>query len=243
MTRSDPCPDPWAVRLKDGRSGRVVILAHCLLNENTRYLGGACRAGAVPELVRLCLDRGVGIVQLPCPEQHAWGGVRKTRLLRFYGAAGTWRYRLRGLLLPLMLGYTRRVYRRLAREVAAQIADYTRSGFVVTGVVGVDGSPSCGVVRSLDVARGLDGLACLRADATAPEVNAVVREAVTPGPGLFVALLQAELARRGLSVPFTAHDLLAELDGERFPMALEALLGAAHPPPPTAGAPAATRSS
>jgi len=31
--------------LKDSRNGKVIFLSHCILNENTRYLGGACRAG------------------------------------------------------------------------------------------------------------------------------------------------------------------------------------------------------
>ena len=38
-------------RLRDDRSGRVVFVAHCLLNENVRYLGGACRPGDVGEIV------------------------------------------------------------------------------------------------------------------------------------------------------------------------------------------------
>ena len=35
----------------DQRSGRVVFLSHCLLNKNTRYLGGAGRPGSVVEIV------------------------------------------------------------------------------------------------------------------------------------------------------------------------------------------------
>ena len=34
----------------------------------------------------------------------------------------------------------------LAREVAGGIEDYARSGFEVVGVVGIAGSPSCGVL-------------------------------------------------------------------------------------------------
>ncbi|MGB5546406.1 MAG: hypothetical protein WBM74_07525, partial [Polyangiales bacterium] len=94
------------------------------------------------------MDEGIGIVQLPCPEQHAWGGVLKRRLLWFYGSAGKLRYRLRGALLPIMLWYTRRIYRKLARQTAKQICDYQRSGVEVVGIVGVDASPSCGVCKS-----------------------------------------------------------------------------------------------
>ena len=56
--------------LRDERSGRVVFLSHCLLNGNVRYLGGATRPGGVDEVVAPLQRGGVGIVQLPCPEQR-----------------------------------------------------------------------------------------------------------------------------------------------------------------------------
>ena len=204
----------WEERLRDHRSRKVVFLSHCLLNENTRYLGGAGRAGGVVEIVTPYLESGIGIVQLPCPEERAWGGVLKRRLLAFYGAEARGRYRLRHLLLPLMLLYTRRVYRGLARQVATQVEDYLASGYTVLGIVGVDDSPSCGVHRTVDVKRALAALGHLPLTATATSVNAIVRESVVPGRGLFVALLQEELTRRELTVRFDAHDLMAELSGQ-----------------------------
>ena len=45
----DRC-DPVATRICDQRSRRVIFVAHCLLNENTRYLGGARCGGAVREI-------------------------------------------------------------------------------------------------------------------------------------------------------------------------------------------------
>jgi hypothetical protein len=51
-------------------------------------------------------EQGVAIVQLPCPEEHAWGGVTKRWLLAFYGAAESSRLlRLKAVLLPFMLFY------------------------------------------------------------------------------------------------------------------------------------------
>jgi predicted secreted protein len=219
-------PRIWAERLRDRRGRRVVFLAHCLLNENTRYLGGACTGGPVREILQPCLDQGIGIVQLPCPEQQAWGGVLKSRLLLFYGAEGTLRYRFRAVLLPLLLWYTRRVCRRLARQAAAQVEDYRRAGFTVVGIVGVDGSPSCGVRKTLDVKESLSAIGRLRENAaTAREMNDIVRGCAVPGTGLFVALLREELERRGASVPFLAQDLLAELDGRPSATDVAALLG------------------
>jgi uncharacterized protein YbbK (DUF523 family) len=38
-------------KLKDARGNKVIFVSHCLLNENTRYLGGATRKGAVNEIL------------------------------------------------------------------------------------------------------------------------------------------------------------------------------------------------
>ncbi|MGZ5324790.1 MAG: hypothetical protein ACXWZ3_12220, partial [Solirubrobacterales bacterium] len=152
-------------QLRDERSRRVVFVSHCLLNENVRYLGGAFRPGGVAELINELVEGGVGICQMPCPEQRAWGGVLKRRMLLAYGARDTLPYRVRGLLLRLFVLHTRVVYRRLARGVAAQIADYERSGFTVVGIVGVGASPSCGVRTTLDMRHSFDAMAGMTPDA------------------------------------------------------------------------------
>ncbi|MDP1829834.1 MAG: 2-thiouracil desulfurase family protein [Archangium sp.] len=210
-------------RLADGRSRRVVFVSHCLLNENTRYLGGARRPGPVREVIDACLRSGVGMVQLPCPEQLAWGGVLKRRLLRLYGAAPASGAALAGrkALVPLALAWTRIRYTRLARRVVAQMADYARSGFEVVGAIGVDGSPSCGVQTSLAPACLAETAAVGTNALTVEKQNELVRRHARPGRGLFVEALERELARRGLSVRLLAHDLLTELDGRPTPFDLD----------------------
>ncbi len=146
-------------RLKDERGKRVIFVSHCLLNENTRYLGGAFRRGCVDELVDSFQQEGLGIYQMRCPEQQAWGGVLKRRLLPFFGSKGTFLYRLRHVLLPLFLWYTRWVYKRIAKVVVRDIEDYVRSGFEVVGIVGVGESPSCGVWSRLDLRCSLEAVA------------------------------------------------------------------------------------
>lgn len=210
----------WSEQLVDRRGRRVVFLSHCLLNENTRYPGGACRAGAVHEVVQACLDGGVGMVQMPCPEEHAWGGVLKRRLLWFFGSRAKLRYRLRNFLLPLSLWYTRRIYRTIASEVANQIADYQASGFTVTGIVGVDGSPSCGVRQTIDMKRCLGSVGRFSTDARAADMNGIIEECLIEGSGIFVELLQDEIAQRKLAVPFLGHDLIAELHGTYRPVTI-----------------------
>lgn len=198
--------------LRDQRGGRVAVVSHCLLNENVRYLGGACRPAAVDDLVDRWREAGIGICQMPCPEQQAWGGVLKPRMLSVYGAKGSLRYALRRPLTALVLAWTRRVYGRLARRVARDIASYRDAGMEVTGIVAVAGSPSCGATVTLDIPRAVERLAALPlAELDRDAVNRVVIETAVPGTGLFTAALLRALHRRGIEVPVTEHDLIAEL--------------------------------
>jgi predicted secreted protein len=209
--------DAVVERIRDDRSRRVVFVSHCLLNENTRYLGGAFRPGGVTELIAELDERGIGICQMPCPEQHAWGGVLKRRILIAYGSRGTLLFRFRRPLLGLFIRYTRAVYRRLAREVAAQIADYARCGYTVVGIVGVGASPSCGVATTLDMGRSFDAMAGASLDVLDRRTvnREVVLAARRAGTGLFVEELERRLRRRNLAVPLFEHDLAAEMRGER----------------------------
>ena len=201
-------------RLKDRRSTSVIFLSHCILNENTRYLGGACTGGCVREIVEQCLNSDVGIVQMPCPEQHAWGGITKQLFLMAYGIKGTFLYHIRSIMLPLFILYTKIIYRRLAYATADQINDYLASGYSVIGVVGIDGSPSCGVSTTLDIEKSFEMTASLDVETvTVDQMNTIIRQCLIDGRGLFTAILQKELKKRRIDIPFRAHDLIAELNG------------------------------
>lgn len=203
-------------RLKDERGKRVIFVSHCLLNENTRYPGGAFRQGCLDELMDGFQQQGLGICQMHCPEQRAWGGARKRYLLPIYSSRGTLLYRLRHLLLPLFLCYTKWVYRHLAKEVVRDIEDYFRSGFEVVGIVGVGGSPSCGVWSSLDLGRSLEVVAtCPLARLDRCVMNEeVVAACISEGEGLFMVAIHHELRRKHLSVRWYEHDLLNEIRGQ-----------------------------
>ena len=60
------------------RSRRVLVVAHCILNANAKYAGGAKYAGANLAFLEPYLREGVGIVQLPCPEAGLFGMSRWT---------------------------------------------------------------------------------------------------------------------------------------------------------------------
>jgi len=145
----DPKLKLLAEKLKDERSKKVVFVAHCILNENTRYLGGAFRKGCIDEVVDEIQRQGIGIVQMKCPEQKAWGGLLKKYMWQPMGSRNTILYKLKGVFLPFFIWNTRRIYQKIAKEIGAEIKDYRESGFEVLGIMGIAGSPSCGVTRAL----------------------------------------------------------------------------------------------
>lgn len=204
-------------RPRDARGRRVVFVSHCLLNENVRYPGGATRAGAVDEIVDVAQAAGVGICQLACPEQQVWGGVAKRRMLLAYGADRRGLRFARRVLTPVFIAYSRWRYDRLAHQVVGQVRDYWRAGFQVVGIVGVDGSPSCGVGRTLDLHGAIDALAQCDPSITDTDTfnERVVLGNLVPGEGLFIGALRRRLRGARLAVPWFAHDLASELTGDR----------------------------
>ena len=85
------------------------------------------------------------------------------------------------------------------------------------GIVGVGGSPSCGVRTTLDLRRSLEVLAntpIARLNRDTMNEQAIVacrRE----GEGLFTETLRRELRLKQLAVPWYEHDLLDEIRGLR----------------------------
>jgi predicted secreted protein len=112
--------------LSDRRGRRVVFLAHCFLNANTRFPGGCAFEGATVPLIEALLETGVGIVQMPCAEFLCLGLEKP-----LYG--------------ELSEEELRECFRRLAAGVMDQVEAYLENGYEVAGIIGMNPSPSCGV--------------------------------------------------------------------------------------------------
>lgn len=114
----------------DSRSRRIVFVCHCLLNANSKVEGLAQYAGVHPLITQLAA-LGVGIIQMPCAEMESCGMSRWGQTREQYENVA-----FRGLCA------------RLSDETLAQVQEYRRCGYEILGVVGVDGSPTCGVAKS-----------------------------------------------------------------------------------------------
>lgn len=101
----------------------------------------------------------------------------------------------------------------LARRVAEEIADYLRSGYTVEAVVGIGGSPSCGVRTTLDLPAALDTIAgCDPARLDRRDFNdQVIVAHARHGEGRLMAALRRQLRRRRLQIRLREYDLITEI--------------------------------
>jgi hypothetical protein len=74
--------------------------------------------------------------------------------------------------------------------------------------------------RALNLTESSEGVGI-----TSDRMNSIVRQCLEPGHGLFTSALIAELRRRGVRVPFVAHDLIAEMDSKPSGVRLDVLQG------------------
>ncbi len=125
----------------DNRSKRIVVVAHCLLNQNSISDGTADFPSQFRALIDLIMTHNIGLIQLPCPELTCLGLDRQDKL------GGTRplleeNSRIRNLLSEP--GNVEQL-RHKAEEVASHIQEYDSYGFKVLAVIGINRSPSCGV--------------------------------------------------------------------------------------------------
>ena len=178
--------------------GRVAFVAHCMLNQNAKVVGGALCRGIYPPLLEHLRRHGWQIEQMPCPE------------LTFTGLNRFWAVREQYDTLAF-----RRHCRRIVSGVAGAVCAHLARGDEVV-LVGLEGSPSMGVrVTSSDPNRAgrpewPDG---------APELS--------PGRGILVEELLAELATRGVPDTNRARlgHTLPDFDAQREREELDAFLG------------------
>lgn len=137
----------------DGRSKKVIFLAHCLLNQNAISDGTAVCPAAFGELIQLLLDREVGVVQMPCPELCCLGLDRGD----VHGADRPVVEENTRIRRAMEKDGPRQKREALADLVAEQVQEYHKHGFQVLGIVGANRSPNCGVETTSDFDREVEG--------------------------------------------------------------------------------------
>ena len=108
------------------REKNIVLVSHCLLNQNSVVLPLARAKGMYKALVEVIKDREIGILQLPCPEIIHLGIERKPMTKQEYDTEDY-----------------RRLCRELLKPIIIQLEFYKASDYNLVGIIGIDESPTC----------------------------------------------------------------------------------------------------
>lgn len=160
------------------RSGKIVLLSHCLLNANSKIKGAALHGAVLQPVIQYILQQDAGIIQLPCPEHSFAGGARWGQSKDQYDNP-----------------FYRRHCRTILDPVIDQLADYQQHGCKLIGVLGIKGSPSCGIHHTCRAKWG--GEITAQAGENCLPAGFLVKE-----PGVFIQIFQEKLAEAALKIPF-----------------------------------------
>lgn len=162
---------------------RIIIVAHCLLNYHSKILNSGVKNEVSKIIIPPLLERGYGILQLPCPE-FTHGGLKR------------WGQSRSQYNNPFFISHCN----KLVEEVIKQLEEYLRCDYVVGPVLGINGSPSCGIDFSFDgswggeigntgqIEKRVDPLICVRQ------------------PGVFMEVLKHEAAKRKINLMWIGVD-------------------------------------
>ncbi|MBL7083539.1 MAG: hypothetical protein ISS41_07910 [Candidatus Aminicenantes bacterium] len=112
----------------DKRSGKIVVVSHCILNVHSLEENLAVYPGLEEEVVNLLIKKGAGIYQIPCPEVELAGIFRKPLPKESYDH-------------PKI----RKVYNKLAGSITKTLSWYKKKDYKIVAVLGAEGSPTCGI--------------------------------------------------------------------------------------------------
>lgn len=160
-------------RMEDSRSKKVIFVSSCLLNTNNKVKGLARYPGLCKDVFDALYEKDLGIQQMDCPETLLLGIQRWWYTKNLYDSRG---------------------FRNWCKEIAERQVDYMeeyrRAGYKVVGVLGCDGSPTCGVsITAWDDRWG------------GSPVELAFNDAILEGEGVYIEELKAAIEARGLDLP------------------------------------------
>lgn len=158
----------------DIRSKKVVLIAHCLINQNAISDGTAVYPAAFNDLIALLMQNNIGIVQMPCPELCCLGLDRGNP----FGADSPVLIENTRIRSTMLQKEPNAKLQKLIDYVMLQICEYQKHGFKIIAVIGANRSPNCGVD-------------------TTSENNEEVS-----GMGLFMAGIAERLKEKAIEIPF-----------------------------------------
>ncbi|MCR1954045.1 hypothetical protein NSA24_04235 [Clostridioides mangenotii] len=175
---------------------KILFVSHCVLNTaskifyNTEKIINKEQCNRV-KFLNQAAENGVQLIQLPCPEflmygSDRWGHSKDQFDNPFF------KEKCREILIPYLL----------------QMKEYLKNKerFEVLGIIGIDGSPSCGIDTSFCANWGGELSRCQRLD------EKIKRGTLKKEKGVFMETLSYMLVENKINIPMTAlkQDVLLE---------------------------------
>lgn len=165
------------------RNRKIILLCHCILNCNSKVEGCSLYGGAMSDITKALIDSGFGIIQLPCPELtlygiKRWGHVKDQFDTPYY------RKHCRNMFVPYL----------------EQLQDYMSSGYEIIGLIGINGSPSCGINKTCMGSWGGEFSESPDLESTLGSVKLVASQ------GVFIEELSSILQANNINLPFIGID-------------------------------------
>ncbi len=110
------------------RSKRVVLVSHCILNQNTVVYPLARAKGPYKDIIIELMNNDIGIHQLPCPEYRYLGLKREPMSKEQYDNKEF-----------------RAINKSIAIDTVNVIKEYINNGYEVLGIIGINESPTCSI--------------------------------------------------------------------------------------------------
>ncbi len=163
---------------------RIVVVSHCVLNTASKVVYYNSTAMTEEEIDRKkfltwAIKEDIHLIQLPCPEFNMYGSNR-------------WGHTKEQFDNPFFIDNCR----KMLQPFILQMKEYTKETdkFEVLGIIGIDGSPSCGVNITCSGQWGgeFSGL---------NDINEVIeRVNVKSEKGVFMEVLEGMLQENGLHI-------------------------------------------
>lgn len=110
------------------RKRNIILVSHCILNQNTVVEPLARSEGPYYNIIKEIIDKGIGIHQIPCPEFKYLGLKREPMTKEEYDTKS---------------------YRQICRDISKDTIDilkeYIENDYNIVGLIGVNKSPTCSV--------------------------------------------------------------------------------------------------
>ncbi|MBU2700595.1 putative secreted protein [Sporomusaceae bacterium BoRhaA] len=138
---------------QDKRSKKIVLVAHCILNQNSKIDACAYYPGAILEATKTLLNADVGIIQMPCPELLYLGLDREADPT----ANCTIESEDTRVAFRMKEEQAKTLCQSLVDCIVYQVEEYIKHGFQIVGLIGINGSPTCGIETTWADDHALDG--------------------------------------------------------------------------------------